>query len=86
MTLRQGYARPRPRAITRHPDQAGPGRRSRTHRPRRDQPTASARPRRATAAATQPTKGQVRAYRRARPGMLPAPPACHRLDPRGVAT
>src|SRR6266487_4617 len=31
MTLRQHYARPRPRAITHHP--AGPGRRSRSHRP-----------------------------------------------------
>ena len=76
MTLRQQYARPRPRAIARHPAS-----RAEPISPPPRQPGLGAQ------LPQQPSQpGQAVPIAALRPGTCPRPRACHRLNPRGVAT
>ena len=75
MTLRQEYARPRPRAIARHRDQPGRAA-SRSHRPAGSAhriSLAQARNCRSNPA----RQGRAVLIAAPRPGTLPAPRACH---------
>lgn len=86
MAPRQEYARPRPRAIARHLDQPGRAAAPAHTGPTGISPHRVAGPRRATAAATQRIKGRLCPSPRSGLELCPQPRACHRLDPRGVAT
>jgi hypothetical protein len=84
MTLRNSTPAHAP-ALSQSPGPAAPSRSSRTHQAHRDQPTPSAWPTHATAAATQPANGRPSPSPRPRLELCPPPRACHRLNPFGVA-